>query len=146
MKIEFDDKELIKLLENAKINYYAEIGVFDKTNATKGATHEFGSISHNVPKRSWLKMPLEEHKDELLQTAKDVIANNIKENNIDNKQVANQLGLTAESIVKKAFTTGGFGKWEALKQSTIEAKKGNKTILVDKAELVNAVRSRVKKG
>lgn len=144
IQIDFDDQKLQTLLQQSKINYIAEVGVFDATNAKKGATHEFGSVSNNIPKRSWLKMPLETYSSELLETAKNIVNNNLEQGEANSKEVATALGITAENIIQNAFATGGFSKWAKLSAKTIKL-KGHDTILIDKAELVNAIQSKVKK-
>lgn len=110
-------------------------------NADIGAVHEFGSESAGIPPRSFLRMPLEHQKPELLKamsakSVKDAIARG------DIKRVFELLGVKGEEIVQKAFSTGGFGQWPALKAETVR-RKGSSAILIETAQLRRAVTSDV---
>lgn len=111
-----------------------------KTNAEIGLAHEVGVKSRNLPRRSWLQNPLE---DKLPEYFKKIGSKTIA--NILVKQIGRayqELGLVCEQIILKGFETGGYGKWQALKQSTI-ARKGSSTILVDTAQLKKSITSQV---
>lgn len=54
------------------------------------------------------------------------------------------LGVIGENAVQLAFKTGGFGKWKALKKSTIDTKVkrgGSSAILIDTRQLRDSITS-----
>lgn len=114
-----------------------------KTNADIGAKHEFGSFSENIPRRSFLKDPLELKRQELLNDiSKYILSNTTKDGGGD--IILRTLGILAEGIVKEAFGTGGYGLWQPLTQTTIN-KKGSSSILIDSGQLRKSITSRVDK-
>ena len=132
-----------------KKNYAARVGILgDKnkrddttlTNAEIGAVHEFGSLSRNIPKRSFIRMPLEvklpdwikRHGDDYFYFAERGALEVFYEG----------LGLDAEVMIAEAFETGGFGTWKPDSPQTIK-RKGSDWILVDKSELRNSISSEV---
>ncbi len=112
------------------------------TNADIGAAHEFGVKSRNLPRRSWLKEPLTDHLSEYFKRIGPEAITNAIVNQIESSYV--ELGIVCEQIILKGFENGGYGKWKALKASTIKA-KGSSTILVDSAQLKKSVTSVVVK-
>lgn len=115
------------------------------TNAEIGAIHELGSIENNIPPRSFLRMPLEIRKEELIAVfEKTSVKKAIGEG--DYEKVHTLIGIQAEAIIQEAFSTGGFGQWPALAPETVKA-KGSSAILIDTSELRRAQTSDVvKKG
>ena len=83
------------------------------SNATVGACHEFGT--EHIAQRSFLRMPLNEHLSEAItksglsseDTLKDVLSSG------DAVPWMKQIAVVAEGVVKEAFASGGFGKWQA---------------------------------
>lgn len=151
VKIKFDLTKLNSIVGNLETKMVAKVGILGdknkrneagKSNAEIGATHEYGSFSDNIPKRSFLKDPLFKlRKKELIDgTAKIVNRNLGNENSV--KIIYKQLGLLGEYIVKMAFSTGGFGTWKPLSQTTID-KKGSNKILVDTSQLRRSITSKV---
>lgn len=108
------------------------------TNATIGALHEYGSLSRNIPRRSWLSDPIDEKLSEnkvylekaYLACLKQVIGGSISGMDVFFKK----LGITAEKIIQEAFDTRGFGRWAPLKW-----RKGSP--LIDTGQLRKAVTS-----
>jgi len=114
------------------------------TNAEIGVIAEFGSISKNIPARSFLRYPLETHATELVEAvAKSKTAQAALEKG-DIKTVYKILGFEAEKIVNKAFTTSGFGQWAANAPATI-AKKGSSMPNIDTSQLRRSISSEVAK-
>ncbi len=112
------------------------------TNADIGLAHEVGVKSRNLPRRSWLKEPLEDHLSQHFAKLGKVA---IEKMLFANYQIAYaQLGVIGEIIVQKGFETGGYGKWKPLKAATIAA-KGSDAILIDTAQLRRSVTSEVVK-
>jgi len=153
VKVTSNLKGLEQLQENLKTNLVAKLGIFaDKnargdgalTNAEIGARHEFGVISEGLPRRSFLKDPIEIKRKELLATANKVIKANIdKEGGAE--KIFELIGIAGEAIVQEAFESGGFGTWQALSQGTVN-KKGSKQILIETSQLRRSVISKVEKG
>lgn len=114
-------------------------------NADIGVIHEFGSETNDIPPRSFLRMPLETKRKELMKgMSGSVVKEAFKAK--DYKRVFQQLGVVGEQIVQSAFSSGGFGQWPALKPSTIDA-KGSAAPLIDTAQLRRSITSDVvKKG
>lgn len=115
----------------------------DQTIAHIGATHEFGSITANIPERSFLRNTLEIEKlkeliEFIVEILKAVMTGKTKEN-----QAANKIGAKATALVGEAFSTGGFGKWEQLKESTIAA-KDSAAILIETGILRRSITFDVK--
>jgi hypothetical protein len=143
-------KGLDQLQKNLKTKLVAKLGIFadentredgELTNADIGARHEFGVISEGLPRRSFLKDPIELKRKELLKTAEKVIAANIdKEGGVE--KIFELIGIAGEAIVQEAFESGGFGTWESLSPVTVN-KKGSSQILIDTSQLRRAVISKV---
>lgn len=110
------------------------------TNAQIGFAHEKGIKSRNLPRRSWLVTPLEDH---LGLYFRKIGAQAITDMLLSQPQKAyEELGAVCEQIIFKGFETGGYGKWKPLKASTIRA-KGSSAILIDTAQLKNSVTAEV---
>lgn len=112
------------------------------TNAEVGLGHEKGIKSQNLPRRSWLQDPLENHLPNYFekigsQAIADILVS-------QPKQAYLELGLICEQIILKGFETDGYGKWKPLKAATIAA-KGSSRILVDTAQLKKSITSEVVK-
>lgn len=110
------------------------------TNADIGAKHEYGSFSEHIPMRSFLRMPLHQKGEEIIaDTARHskeaMVAGNIK-------QVLVNLGVACETVIGKAFATGGFGQWKPLAPFTVE-QKGHSLILIESRQLERAITSKV---
>jgi len=149
-KIKFDNKGF-KIIEDAlKDSFKTRVGILGAkasqtheggmTNVEVGSIHEYGSISRNIPSRSFLRMPLEAKVWEWVKKNKDRYYEMLKINKLRKWYVA--LGLEAEAIVDEAFTTRGFGRWSPLKKSTIEA-KGSDMPLIDTGQLRKSISSQV---
>ncbi len=111
------------------------------TNAEIGLKHEKGSISENIPRRSFLEMPLIEKGNALLRI-KDYLWAQFSTGKRDYQTIYKQLGIMAEVIIQKAFATRGFGKWRPNSPRTV-AEKGSDAPLIDTAQLRRSITSRV---
>lgn len=135
--------ELKKILSK---KYEALVGIFPennqrsdgKSNAEIGLQHEYGDSS--LVSRSWLRMPIRLKQTEITQAAAEALPKAIAEK--DMSSVYTALAKSAEKVIEGAFDSGGYGKWAPLSDTTV-ALKGNDKILVDTAELKNAVSSKV---
>jgi phage gpG-like protein len=153
--IKMDLTGLDKMVEQLGRTYVTRVGILgsknarsgksggDMTNAELGMIHELGSETANIPPRSFLVMPLELKKGELMSVFQTGAMKAALDNG-DIKKAHQLLGLKAEEIVQQAFSTGGFGQWPALKPATV-AHKGSSAILIDQGELRRAQTSDVVK-
>lgn len=110
-----------------------------QTNASIGAKHEFGE--DGLPVRSWLRMPLATKMQKYLDKADSFtpdVAKEVLKGGSMAPWVA-KLGILAESVIKDAFATGGFGQW---KPSNMEYKKNHQT-LVETQQLRDSIISEV---
>lgn len=105
------------------------------TNAEIGSYHEFGTSK--MPRRSFLKEPIMNHFEEyLVKASRDFKISS----NLDPERFMRKIGILGERIVLDAFHTGGFGKWDAVKDMD---RKKIKQILVESQQLRNSITSDV---
>jgi len=118
----------------------------EQSNADIGMRHEFGVKSEGLPRRSFLLMPLQQKADELLKIRKALWEEFLagKQTLASLKLAYTKLGIGAETIIQKAFETGGFGKWQPDAPSTVLRKKSS-AILIDTGQLRRSISSRVVK-
>jgi hypothetical protein len=141
------------LLKELGGKYYTRVGILgDDANklvegeqelrmSELGVIQEFGSMSRNIPRRSFLEMPLEVRQTVLIQAlGKQGIKKDIEAGKI--KSVYAKLGVVAEEIIQDAFSSGGFGHWLDNADSTI-SRKGSDDPLIDKGELRRSITSEV---
>ena len=147
---EINDKVMRKLIATfAKAAPVVKVGILgDKnarssgkaTNASIGMDHEFGLDGH--PQRSFLRVPISENLQKYLDKSgafgedvlKQVIANG------DIVKWMFSVGITAETIVKDAFASNGFGQW-APHAPGYENNTGQ--VLVDTQQLRDSITSEV---
>lgn len=117
------------------------------TNAEIGARHEFGVLSENLPRRSFLwdmiLLKKNELKEDVVKGANKILA---QENGI--VKLMERVGIAAEKIVVKAFDTGGYGTWKPLNQNYKREKvrKGlSPNILMATTQLSKSITSEVVK-
>lgn len=148
IKIDYNVKGLKKLQQALNNEYYVKLGIFGNkssrsskvTNASIGLVHEFGSITKNIPARSFLRMPLVEKSKEFMNFIKkqsDFIMNSLSKGELIG--LLEKIGVKAEAIVQEAFESSGYGKWQPLKY-----REG--TPLIDTGELRGSVTSKVEKN
>lgn len=153
--VSVDNETLQKVLADFKKNgrtrvHVGVLGGFDSRsddgpgNAEIGAAHEFGVVSHNLPARSFLRMPvINELPPALKATDRELWHKAIVKEGI--RGALALLGAYALDVIHLAFETGGFGFWQALKPATIRRKlkkgrgSGSTTILIDTAQLRQAI-------
>lgn len=111
------------------------------TNSEIGVIHEMGSLTKNIPPRSFLRFPIELKEKEIMKAMGGKTVQNAVENG-QFKTAYALLGVIAEGFVKQAFASGGYGQWDALSPSTIAA-KGSSTPLIDTGQLRRSVSSDV---
>lgn len=152
MKFEFSSSvnltNLQKLAESLGKTAGVKVGILgskdhreggDFGNAEIGVLQEFGSITNNIPPRSFLRMPLETKKNRL----EEVIANSTEDIATgDLKKVLTKVGFEAEAIIDDAFRTGGFGNWAPNAPETVAKKKSSRP-LIDTGQLRRSITSKV---
>lgn len=149
-KIDFDNSGFKTVKGALEDSFKTRVGILGSkasaehgegmTNVEIGSIHEFGSISRNIPARSFLRIPLEEHIWEWVKKNKDKYEKLIETSSVEKWYVA--LGFEAERIVDEAFTTSGYGKWKPLKPITIR-RKGSAMPLIDTGQLRASITSQV---
>lgn len=147
MRVDFDNSGFKVIREALKDSYKTRVGLLGQdgaknrdgmTNAEIGRIHEFGSITRHIPRRSWLRKPLEENIMKWVKShAEDY---KILMEKGDLKKWYSALGLEAEKIIQEAFASGY--DWKPLSPKTIAKKKSDK-ILIDTSELRRSVSSQV---
>ena len=149
MSVKYNNSGLTNIIKGMKRDYAARVGILGNknhrgdttlTNAEIGAVHEFGSLSRNIPKRSFIRMPLEVKLPEWLRRHGEDYFYFAEKGALD--EFYEGLGLDAEVMIAEAFETGGFGTWQPDSPQTIK-RKGSDWILVDKSELRNSISSEV---
>ena len=79
-------------------------------NPSLGFEQEFGNMSHHLPARSFLRMPLRDQLPKRMQA----IGKAVWQALIDSKGIRaalQTLGVYGEEVVDEAFDTGGWGQW-----------------------------------
>lgn len=114
------------------------------TNAQVGLIHEVGVPTSNIPKRSFLEMPIRERLAQIIQNVAVIDDKSVNEIVQDktNKNICEKIGALAVGAVLEAFDTGGFGKWKALQDATVTAKQAKgqgDQILVASTQLRNSI-------
>ena len=92
----------------------------EMNNAEIGAVHEFGSEKRKIPQRSFLRMPLETKLPDAIEKLKTD-----KNQQVNVKDIAYQIGAAANAIIEEAFLTEGFGQWPKTKHLNM----GSSTLL-----------------
>lgn len=110
-------------------------------NADIGAVHELGSQEGNIPRRSFLEMPITTKFPANLKTVKKAkLIKLIIEKGLG--EGLKVLGVLGEQVVDDAFATRGFGTWAPNSEATKE-RKGSDSPLIDKAFLRKSITSKV---
>lgn len=145
MKIQVKNANLVKDLEK-KIKDVKKrevaIGVMQNSGAYEDGlsivevarVHEFGSITKNIPARSFLRVPFyekEKQVDNLIFRGYKMMVE--KNETVD--KALDLIGLGARDISVGAFRDNN---WQELKQSTIKA-KGSSTPLIDTGNLRQSI-------
>lgn len=110
------------------------------TNADIGAIHEFGSLSNNIPPRSFLRLPLEAKLGEWINKNRIRYMELMEQGSVRKFYV--DMGFAAEGIIDEAFVTSGFGQWAPDKPATAK-RKGSSMPLIDTGQLRASITSKV---
>ena len=141
--VSFDMKGLEKLRLLHGSNSYVDIGIVEpayydideedsgsgaeaKSVAEVASIHELGLGT--LPERSWLLMPIEEAKKDILEQMLPKLKNLHK--GLSGKAFMKGIGLICLAKIDEAFDSDGFGKWPDISEFT-KLKKGHDAVLVD---------------
>jgi len=138
-------------------NSYGKVGIIGKkasevheggmTNVSIGVTHEFGSLSKNIPRRSFIKDTLLiVKKKALIADFENILQQVIKQSFNKGQAISFQqayarairlITLKAESYVIEAFETQGFGRWKPLSPQQKSLNKANNRLNKVKDKMQN---------
>lgn len=116
------------------------------SNADIGLIHEKGSPLRNIPRRSFLEVPLTTKMPALMGKIGDALFKGVTSLNI--MDAYKKMAKYAEGIVLQAFPTSGYGTWPALKKNSTEIAGygkhgGDIAHLIDTGQLRQSIASRV---
>lgn len=153
VKIKIDIAKLEALQKQLKTRFSIKVGILGAdgsknrkegiNNAELGAIHEFGSISRNIPRRSFLFEPINQKLPDVIKGLGKDYFNDLAAEDLE--KFFKNLGLECEGIVDDAFATRGFGKWAPNTPATVRA-KGSDAPLIDTGQLRRSITSKVTKG
>lgn len=133
-------------------NYSVRVGILGKktnrqdsdgqSNADIGYIHEFGQPG--IPRRSFLRMPLQYKSEQILKDVKDAgaLKKIVKGNFL---QVFSDLGIACVAAIHEAFETRGFNTWKQNAPLTVLL-KGSSSPLIDTSQLQRSITYKVVKG
>jgi hypothetical protein len=147
--VEADFTALDKLIANLGKSHYVDVGILG-ANAGKteeggatvgmiGAVQEFGSIDGRIPKRSFIRMPLQTHQAEIQAQVEPRMQKHMEQADI--KGIFTDIGIAAEGVIQDAFDSNGFGQWKPNAESTI-AQKDSDSPLIDTGLLRKSISSK----
>lgn len=153
-KLNYDISKFEKYVKDYS-EAYAQVGVLGKQKSKNGETiadyaivHEYGSIKNNIPRRSFIKDPLEKHLNNEIKSIENTLKTLLTQGDV--KKAVAILGMKAVEIIKNAFATSNDGQWAPLAESTIENMKYSDPnryegwkILVDTGALESSITSKV---
>lgn len=87
------------------------------TNAEVGLIHEMGSVTRNIPRRSFLWDTFIYRGKEMEAALKPLIETLFKKGKVE--QYLKEVGIAGENLVRMAFETSGWGAWAQNKPMTI---------------------------
>ena len=99
-----------------------------------GMIHEFGVPEKNIPRRSFIRVPIENNIKEITK----LIENNhklVSENSMSAKVALDRIGIKAQNTIKESFRNND---WKPLKRATIK-RKGSSRPLVDTGQLIGSI-------
>jgi phage gpG-like protein len=108
-------------------------------NAKVGAAHEYGAPSKNIPRRSFLRMPLLSLSETMKKEppVKDIVIHHVAEKHNIRPWLDKIAGI-AMNLVLSAFASDGFGRWAAHSPDYSKRSKSGQ-ILVDTGQLRDSV-------
>ena len=107
-------------------NFHVQVGIFgekggrkskETTNAEIGFIHEMGSVSSNIPRRSFLWDTFINQGDKLMGMLSGDVKALFKEGKV--ALYLKHVGIACTNLVGQAFETSGWGSWAPLKYRSI---------------------------
>ena len=152
----FNADELLAIMKElgATDKYITKVGILGgdypvegnekpKTIAYVGTIQEFGSVTKNIPERSFIRYPLQTHLNERIKEARSIKLSALNPT-VPRPVVYGLLGELGKEIILKAFETSGDGNWKANAPSTIK-RKGSSQPLIDTGRLMKSINYEVVK-
>ena len=99
-----------------------------------GMIHEFGVPEKNIPRRSFIRVPIENNIKEITK----LIENNhrlVSENAMSAKVALDRIGIKAQNTIKESFRKND---WKPNSRATIK-RKGSSRPLIDTGQLVGSI-------
>lgn len=99
-----------------------------------GMIHEFGVPEKNIPRRSFIRVPIENNIKEITK----LIEHNhklVSENAMSAKVALDRIGIMAQNTIKESFRNND---WKPLKRATIK-RKGSSRPLIDTGQLIGSI-------
>lgn len=99
-----------------------------------GMIHEFGVPEKNIPRRSFIRVPIENNIKEITK----LIEHNhklVSENSMSAKVALDRIGIMAQNTIKESFINND---WKPLKRATIK-RKGSSRPLIDTGQLIGSI-------
>lgn len=99
-----------------------------------GMIHEFGVPEKNIPRRSFIRVPIENNIKEITK----LIEHNhklVSENAMSAKVALDRIGIKAQNTIKESFRNND---WKPLKRATIK-RKGSSRPLIDTGQLIGSI-------
>jgi hypothetical protein len=143
-RVKLTQENLGEVSKNKKVWIASESGM---SNADIGLIHEKGSPLNNIPRRSFLEMPLTTRMPKVMSRVGAAILAGINEMNIE--LAYKKLARIAEGIVLQAFPTSGYGTWAPLGSGKLDRfgrhtkKETGPSRLIKSGQLRQSISSRV---
>ena len=99
-----------------------------------GMIHEFGVPEKNIPRRSFIRVPIENNIKEITK----LIENNhrlVSENVMSAKIALDRIGIKAQNTIKESFRNND---WKANSRATVK-RKGSSRPLIDTGQLIGSI-------
>ena len=99
-----------------------------------GMIHEFGVPEKNIPRRSFIRVPIENNIKEITK----LIENNhklVSENVMSAEVALNRIGIKAQNTIKESFRNND---WKANSRATVK-RKGSSRPLIDTGQLIGSI-------
>ena len=106
-----------------------------------GMIHEFGVPEKNIPRRSFIRVPIENNIKEITK----LIENNhrlVLEKGMQTKVALDLIGIKAQNVIKESFRNNN---WKANSRATIK-RKGSSRPLINTGQLIGSISYIVEKA
>jgi hypothetical protein len=151
--VRFDSDLVEKIEKQMKKKLAARVGVLGAqrsyskdekiypTNAEIGFKQEFGSKSERIPRRSFLREPLEDHIADAIKQKGKAFGALFSVGKV--VEAYKKLAALGEGIVLKGFFTRGYGKWQENAPLTLALKAPETEPLIHTRQLRDSITSKI---